>query len=228
MNRRHRHHRANPKLLWFAKLICTVSGFVRARFRIIKFLMESDCMKKLLKLAAVSALAVGLAACHSTEQTPPAATTTTGGAVGTNAKTYPMGQKAGLTGTEVEGGGMTGAQHVNSLRAPSNQVYYFAFNQSVVSTGDVRAATVQANYLVQHPQAKVRLEGNTDDRGSREYNVALGWRRANAVKQVLLQQGVKPNQITTVSYGKEHPAVAGNNEHTWSLNRRVELIYVQK
>lgn len=186
-------------------------------------------MKKLLKLAAVSTLAIGLAACHSTEQTPPAATTPAGNAVTTpGAKTYPMGQKAGLTGTEVEGGGMTGMRHVNSLRAPSNQVYYFAFDQSVMSPADVKAATIQANYLVQHPQAKVRLEGNTDDRGSREYNVGLGWRRARAVKGVLLQQGVKPSQITMVSYGKEHPAVNGDSEQAWSLNRRVELIYVQK
>ena len=185
-------------------------------------------MKKLFKLAAVSTLAIGLAACHSTAQTPTVTTPEGNGVAGTNAKTYPLGQKSGLTGTDVQGGGMNGMRHVNSLQAPSNQVYYFDFNQSAVSPADVRAVTIQANYLVMHRNATVRLEGNTDDRGSREYNVALGWRRAQAVARVLKQQGVAPSQIKMVSYGKEHPAVSGDNEHAWSLNRRVELIYVQQ
>ncbi len=90
------------------------------------------------------------------------------------------------------------------------------------------AATIQAAYLMTHRNAHVRLEGNTDDRGSREYNVGLGWRRAQAVARILKQQGVAPSQIKMVSYGKEHPAVSGNNEEAWSLNRRVELIYVEK
>jgi peptidoglycan-associated lipoprotein len=183
-------------------------------------------MKKIIKLAAVSSVAIALAACHSTQNaapTPPPAA-----AASPAAQAYPMGQKPGLQGANVNGGGMEGVRHVNSLHAPSNQVYYFGFNQSVVSPEDVRAATIQAQYLATHHNAKVRLEGNTDDRGSREYNVALGWRRAQAVARILKQQGVAPQQIKMVSYGKEHPAVSGNNEHAWSLNRRVELIYVEK
>ncbi len=180
-------------------------------------------MKKLLKVAAVSGFAIALAACHSAQNPnlPPE-----GAEAG--AKAYPIGQKGGLNGADVEGGGMVGERHVNSLSAPSHQVYYFSYDQSGVSASDMRAITVQANYLVQHRNARVRLEGNADDRGSREYNVALGWRRAKAVESVLKQQGVNPNQIKLVSYGKEHPAVSGNNERAWSLNRRVELIYVQK
>lgn len=179
-------------------------------------------MKKLLKGVAVSALALALAACNSAQnanQNPngPSA----------NATAYGMGQKGGLNGSDVDGG-RNGVAHVNSLRAPANQIYYFAYDQSAVSADDMRAVTVQANYLATHKNAKVRLEGNTDDRGSREYNVALGWRRAQAVANVLKQQGVSPSQIKLVSYGKEHPAVSGNDEHAWSLNRRVELIYVQK
>jgi len=184
-------------------------------------------MKKLLKLAAVSSLAIALAACHSTQSTQqaPAVDNTT---ASTSAQAYPMGQKSGLNGTDVSGGGMNGARHVNSLQAPSNQVYYFGFDQSIVSSQDIHAATIQANYLVTHKNAKVRLEGNTDDRGSREYNVGLGWRRAQAVARILKQQGVSPSQIKLVSYGKEHPAVSGGSEQARSLNRRVELIYVQK
>lgn len=183
-------------------------------------------MKKLLKIAAVSSLILGLTACHNNQPgTPPAAAAGPAAA----AAAYPMGAKPGLTGADVEGGGVaTSGRHVNSLTAPSNQVYYFGFDQTVVSPEDAHAATIQAAYLTTHRNAHVRLEGNTDDRGSREYNVGLGWRRAQAVARILKQQGVAPSQIKMVSYGKEHPAVSGNNEEAWSLNRRVELVYVEK
>lgn len=183
-------------------------------------------MKAILKIAAVSSLAVTLVACHHNQPTAP--TAADAAAVEQGAKTYPIGEKGGLNGADVNGGGAYGARHVNALTAPANQVYYFAFDQSTVSSADVHAATVQANYLVTHKNASVRLEGNTDDRGSREYNVGLGWRRAQAVARVLEQQGVARGQIKIVSYGKEHPAVSGQSEQAWSLNRRVELIYVQK
>lgn len=182
-------------------------------------------MKKILQIAAVSSLVLGLVACHNN---PPGNPTPAVVAPAAAAAAYPMGAKPGLTGADVEGGGVAAGRHVNSLTAPSNQVYYFGFNQTVVSPEDAHAATIQANYLVTHRNARVRLEGNTDDRGSREYNVGLGWRRAQAVARILKQQGVAPSQIKMVSYGKEHPAVSGNNEEAWSLNRRVELIYVEK
>lgn len=179
---------------------------------------------KLLKVVTLSTFTLVLAACHSTKNTDQ----NLNAATDTSAKTYPLGQKSGLKGTDVNGGGMGGAAHMNTTRAPANQVYYFAFDQSGVKSSDMVAITAQANYLVRNRNAQVRLEGNADDRGSREYNVGLGYRRAKAVASVLTQQGVAANQIKIVSYGKEHPAVAGDNEHAWSLNRRVELIYVQK
>jgi peptidoglycan-associated lipoprotein len=181
-------------------------------------------MKKLFKVAAVSSLAIALAACHTGPQSPEAVAGAENGA-----KAYGIGQKGGLSGADVDGAnGALAGRHVNVLSAPANQVYYFSFNQSGVSPSDMQAITTQANYLVTHRNAKVRLEGNADDRGSREYNIGLGWRRARAVESVLKQQGVAANQIKTISYGKEHPAVSGDNEHAWTLNRRVELIYVQK
>ena len=115
---------------------------------------------------------------------------------------------------------------VNPLTAPANQIYYFAFDQSSMKSADVKALLLQADYLVNHPSTKVRLEGNTDNRGSREYNVALGWRRDQAVARLLEQQGVSPNQIDMVSFGKEKPVAFGNTAIAWSLNRRVNLIYV--
>ncbi len=73
---------------------------------------------------------------------------------------------------------------------------------------------------------RVRLEGNTDERGSREYNIGLGERRAQAVRRALMLQGVADAQITTVSYGEERPAVTGHTEEAWSRNRRVDIVYL--
>ena len=117
---------------------------------------------------------------------------------------------------------------INPLKAPSNQTYYFALNKNIVNPKDYQALTVQAIYLSTHPKATIRLEGNTDNRGSREYNIALGWRRNQAVIQLLEQQGVAKSQIRAISYGKEHPAIYGNNAYAWHLNRRVNLIYEAK
>jgi peptidoglycan-associated lipoprotein len=72
----------------------------------------------------------------------------------------------------------------------------------------------------------VRLEGNTDERGSREYNIGLGERRAQSVRRALTLQGVTDAQITTVSYGEERPAVTGHTEEAWGRNRRVDIVYL--
>ncbi len=74
----------------------------------------------------------------------------------------------------------------------------------------------------------MRLEGNTDIRGSREYNMALGWRRAKAVKNVLLQDGASPHQISTFSWGAEKPVATGADEISYAKNRRVDLLYTSK
>lgn len=114
---------------------------------------------------------------------------------------------------------------INPLKAPSNQTYYFDYDSNNVHVSDDQALDIQANYLASHPSARIRLEGNTDNRGSREYNIGLGWRRAQAVQQYLVQRGVRTEQIQMVSYGKEHPAAMGDTPRAWALNRRVNLIY---
>lgn len=116
-------------------------------------------------------------------------------------------------------------RRINALSAPANQSYYFAFDQSTMRPQDLNALNIQANYLAAHPSVQIRLEGNTDNRGSREYNIGLGWRRDQTVARFLEQQGVQPGQIQMVSYGKERPLALGNSERAWSLNRRVDLIY---
>lgn len=115
--------------------------------------------------------------------------------------------------------------NADKLRAPFDQTYYFDFDKDIVHQGDLASINAQATYLVAHANARVRIEGHADERGSREYNVALGWRRAKAVANVLKQQGVHQNQIAIVSYGKEKPAAFGHDESSYSLNRRVKLIY---
>ncbi len=114
---------------------------------------------------------------------------------------------------------------INPLQAPANQTYYFAFDSNRVVSADYRAIRIQAAYLAAHPNAKVRLEGNTDSIGSREYNIALGWRRDQAIAHVLTQFGARPSQLDMVSYGKEQPAVAGDDERARRLNRRVSMVY---
>lgn len=129
------------------------------------------------------------------------------------------------SGAQTYGAASSGGFQTNSMSAHSNQTYYFDFDQSRLHASDMKALLVQANYLATHQSARIRLEGNTDNRGSREYNVGLGWRRDQTVARVLEQQGVRPSQIQMVSYGKENPAISGNDEHAWALNRRVNFIY---
>jgi peptidoglycan-associated lipoprotein len=109
--------------------------------------------------------------------------------------------------------------------AHAEQHYFFDFDSYEVRQEAMDSIQMQANYLVKHPGSRIRLEGNTDDRGSREYNVALGEKRARAVLDVLKQYGVSVSQVTVVSYGAEKPAAGGEDEKSYQCNRRVDLIY---
>jgi peptidoglycan-associated lipoprotein len=102
------------------------------------------------------------------------------------------------------------------------KVFYFAFDQSILDSDARAALTVHAEVLKNSPRS-LRLEGHADERGSREYNMALGERRANAARDFLVLQGVDASLIETVSYGEESPAQTGSYEGSWSKNRRVEL-----
>ncbi len=117
---------------------------------------------------------------------------------------------------------------ISTLDAPRDQTYYFSYDNSTPDEHDMGPIKAQANYMVQHPNAKVRLEGNTDERGSREYNIGLGYKRCQAVAQIMEQEGVSPKQIAMVSYGKERPVSMGHDELAWELNRRVHLVYEEK
>ena len=97
---------------------------------------------------------------------------------------------------------------------------FFAFDSSSLSAEAQAALDTQVAWLKKHDDVNVIVQGHCDDRVTREYNMALGERRANAVKQYLVSQGIEESRISTISYGKERPAVLGNNEAAWAQNRR--------
>jgi peptidoglycan-associated lipoprotein len=107
----------------------------------------------------------------------------------------------------------------------SQLVVYFDYDQAEILPEFNALLQAHGQYLAQNPSTQIRLEGHTDERGSREYNIGLGERRAQAVRRVLMLQGATGTQLTTVSYGEERPAQTGSDEESWRLNRRVELVY---
>lgn len=107
----------------------------------------------------------------------------------------------------------------------STMVIFFDFDQSTIRPEFVDVINAHGRYLARNKDNRVRLEGHTDERGSREYNIGLGERRAQAVRRMLKLQGVSDTQITTVSYGEERPADEGHSESSWAKNRRVVIVY---
>ncbi|HUN26616.1 MAG TPA: peptidoglycan-associated lipoprotein Pal [Steroidobacteraceae bacterium] len=145
----------------------------------------------------------------------PGAGPETSGAGGAN-----VGQSAGAVNPG--GPGVAGPQE--GLLA--KRAVYFDFDSSEIKGEGVDIVAAHAKYLAAHPTLHVRLEGNTDERGSREYNIGLGERRAQSVRQAMLLQGVSDAQITTVSYGAERPVDPGHDEAAWAKNRRVDIVYL--
>ena len=120
---------------------------------------------------------------------------------------------------------------IDPLNDPNNilalRSTHYPFDVSVVQNGDRPLVQAHAKYLSEHPNRKVRLEGNCDERGSKKYNMGLGHRRADGVKELLLAGGAMANQIETVSYGKERPKLTCHEEKCWKENRRTDLIYIK-
>ena len=177
---------------------------------------------KLMHVLAVAILSVGLAACS--KPTKPDETTAP-----------PADSGAATSGLGGEGAAGAGTSNATAL-TPQQQalaaiqqknVVFFDFDSSEIRSEYVPVVAAHAQYLVKYPTARVRLEGHTDERGSREYNIGLGERRAQTVRRALLVQGVAEAQITTVSYGEERPAVEGADEAAYGQNRRVEFVYAQ-
>lgn len=121
------------------------------------------------------------------------------------------------------------ALEVSSLNDPnsplSQRVLYFELDSSQIKDEDIEIITIHAEFLAAHSDITIVLEGHADERGSREYNIALGEKRAKAVKQIMTLQGVAENQIQVISFGEERPVALGHDASAWNLNRRVEILY---
>lgn len=112
-----------------------------------------------------------------------------------------------------------------TTQAPHNQRYLFSYDDSNLANKYIASLNAQSAYLKSHPGAHVLIAGHTDERGSREYNIALGERRANTVAELMRMAGVSRDQLRAVSYGKERPANFGHDEASHLQNRRVEIVY---
>ena len=106
--------------------------------------------------------------------------------------------------------------------------FYFAFDRYAVKSEDVSIIKEHAQYLLDHPEAKIVIEGNADIRGSREYNIGLGQKRADAVLNILKMAGVSDRQVRTLSYGAERPVALGYTEEAYRLNRRSDIVYEEE
>jgi len=183
------------------------------------------------KLFVAAIAAVFLAGCASQETQPEApiddkaaATASAGGAT-----TSGVGG-SGVGGTTASGGavGTTGTGG-SPLRDPANilskRTVYFDYDSFVVKDEFRPLVEAHARYLVANRGTRMIIQGNTDERGSREYNIALGQKRADAVKRVMTLLGAQEAQIETVSFGKEKPKNAGHDESAWAENRRGDIVY---
>jgi len=186
-------------------------------------------MRKLF-LAAIAA--VFLAGCASQEAQPDAPIDDKGAATAPagGASTAGVGG-AGVGGTTAPGAmaGSGGGGGGNPLRDPANilskRSIYFDYDSFVVKDEFRPLVEAHARYLVANRNARMVVQGNTDERGSREYNIALGQRRADAIKRVMTLLGAQEAQVETVSFGKEKPRNAGHDEAAWAENRRGDIIY---
>jgi peptidoglycan-associated lipoprotein len=177
-------------------------------------------------LIACLAAAFALAGCANRSDTIP---TTGAGDFGSGGGAGGAEDASGASTSGAGGGSGIGVSPLDAEEQSllNTLVVYFDFDKSDIRPEFNDLLAAHGHYLATHPDVQLRLEGHTDERGSREYNIGLGERRAQAVRRVLLLQGATAEQLSTVSYGEERPAALGSDEEAYSLNRRVELVYRQ-
>jgi peptidoglycan-associated lipoprotein len=180
-------------------------------------------LKTRILIALMAAAALLGAGCKSK---PPLVEKTAPSAETTFPNTNPNAQSSGVA--TVNAGSGTSSNGALGPDGPlgSQRVIYFDFDSSDIRNEYVDVIAAHGKFLAANATVRVRLEGHTDERGSREYNIGLGERRAQTVRRALALQGVQESQITTVSYGEERPAAAGSDESAYSKNRRVEIVYI--
>ncbi|WP_179998403.1 peptidoglycan-associated lipoprotein Pal [Acinetobacter sp. YH12239] len=174
-----------------------------------------------LPLIAVSLVMTG---CASRKPATTDTTTMTPPSTSTSVNTTGLSEDAALNAQNLTGASAKGVTESNKAFL-AKRVVHFDYDSSELSTEDYQTLQAHAQFLLANANSKIALTGHTDERGTREYNMALGERRAKAVESYLVTNGVNPNQLEAVSYGKEMPINTGNNEAAWKENRRVELNY---
>jgi peptidoglycan-associated lipoprotein len=178
------------------------------------FLIEISMANKITQTVFLSAVCL-VAACSSTGNAPASATPQP---APDPVRPVAVAAPAGLTAAEQA-----------ALRDPANPLskrsIYFDLDSSLIKQDYRSVAEVHGKFLAKKPGVKIVVRGNTDERGSREYNVALGQRRADAAKQALSAYGVAADQIETVSFGSEKPVAEGHSEEAWAKNRRADIAY---
>ena len=174
-------------------------------------------IQNVFKVGMAVVMALTLVACASSDTEDTADSSDTGPATVSNQGSTPARPQA------ADNDGLTPAQRLERDNALQMRVFYFDFDRSDLRP-EARAALVHhANFLKANPSQRYRLEGHADERGTREYNLALGERRAQAVERYLQVQGVSSNQLETISYGEENPVDPGTTEAAYQRNRRVEI-----
>jgi peptidoglycan-associated lipoprotein len=156
-----------------------------------------------------------LAACSSKPAKDASTTTSEKGAAPAATQTYGTGDES-----------RSAMEQLNDPSSPlSQRIIYFDYDSSEIRAEYRTTVEAHAAFLAANPSMSVSLEGHADERGSREYNLALGERRAQSVKRQMVLLGAQAQQIRTTSYGEERPVVDGHDEGSWSQNRRVEILY---
>ena len=183
------------------------------------------------RIFAAAAFAVLLAGCQSTPTTQDAAPVedrAAAGASGTSGASTAGAGTSGVSGTSAGASG-AGAAGGNPLKDPANVLskrsVYFDFDSFVVKDEYKPLIEAHGRYLAGNRSARMTIQGNTDERGSREYNIALGQKRADSVKRMLMLMGAQEAQVETVSFGKEKPRNPGHDEAAWAQNRRDDIVY---
>ncbi|SEJ41987.1 MULTISPECIES: peptidoglycan-associated lipoprotein Pal [Frateuria] len=168
-------------------------------------------MNKTARVALVALLCIGAAACSKKQEVKP----------------QPQPEQQPATQPAPESNKYTPAD-LDTDACLRQRVVYFDFDKTEIKPEFQQIMACHAKYLQDRPESHIRLEGNTDERGTREYNLGLGERRGNAVSDALQANGGSASQVEVISYGKEKPVCREHNEDCWSKNRRVEIVYTAK
>jgi len=175
-------------------------------------------MKSMISTIFIAAMLSFLAGCSSTGGSKDGS--------GVAVEDRSIGGDGGVVSGGASGTSRFDSQALNDPNSPlARRVIYFEYDSAEISGADQDTLAAHAGFLASNPGQRITLEGHTDERGSREYNIALGDRRALSVQRILELNGTGGDQVSVVSYGEEKPAADGHSDAAWRLNRRVEIVY---